>query len=298
MAGLTTLLGGSLAQKTNRPIKRGTQFSVLAQILALVAIFIPTGNALAAPGDNVALESAGGIATQATFFNTAWPASNCINGITASNANSQLCHTGRNARPNEWWDLQLQTPVPIDNIVIHNRTRCCSSRILGLYVLVSDTPFPPGTDAASLAAARAQSTFEFLITQDVTVTNISVGQLVGQYIRIQKSGVGVNVNAAINLLEVQVFEGSAVDLSIEKSVSDESPSLGDIVTFTLTVENLGNVDATDISVNDALTAGFGNINNISHSGTLNPSGGIDWLIGSLPSGGSVTLSFDAEILAR
>ena len=296
MVDLVTVLVGLLIKKANDALRQVNSNSVFASFFILVAMLIPTTNILAAPGDNVALASAGGVATQSTYYNGGWPASNCINGVTSSNSASELCHTGKNPKPNEWWDLQLPASVPIDSIVIHNRTNCCSSRILGLYILVSDTPFPSGTNAASLAAARAQSSFEFLITQNVTVTNINVGHLLGQYVRIQKSGVGVNTNSAINLLEVEVLEGSPVDLNITKAVSDESPSIGNVVTFTLTVENLGDADAANISVTDALAAGFGNISNISNSGTLNLSGGIDWLIDSLPSGTTATLSFDAEIL--
>lgn len=252
---------------------------------------------LAAPGDNVARTTMGGIATQSSFFNNNWPASNCINGITASNLNSQLCHSKRNSDTNEWWDVKLPASVPIDRVVIHNRTNCCTDRILGLYVLVSDAPFPIGSDAASLSAARVQASFEYLITADATVTDIAVGNLVGEYVRIQKSGVGLNVNSAINLLEIEVFEGSGVDLSIAKSASDTTPNVGDVITFTLTVNNTGPVDATNFIVNDVVPPGFGGITGISHGGTINTSNEVEWLISSLPGGESMELIFQAIVLS-
>ena len=253
--------------------------------------------ASAAPGDNVALASQGGIATQSSFFRTAWPASNCINGIVVSNANSQLCHSKRNSDTNEWWDVELPVSVPIDRIVIYNRTNCCTDRILGLYVLVSDTPFPAGSDMPSLNAARAQAKFEYLITSDVPVTTITVGDLKGRYVRIQKSGVGINAASAYNLLEIQVVEGNEVELSISKTVSDTTPNIDDTITFTLTIKNQGAADASNFTVSDIVPNGFQNTSAISHSGTVNTSGQIDWLIGSLPSGSSITLSFQAVVSA-
>ena len=126
MSELATIPGAPLARKANSHFTNVSPNSVLALVLTFLAIFIPTGNVVAAPGDNIALATAGGVATQATFFNVNRLASNCINGITSSNSNSQLCHTGRPPRPNEWWDLQLPTSVPIDSIVIHNRINCCT----------------------------------------------------------------------------------------------------------------------------------------------------------------------------
>ena len=266
--------------------------------LFLALLLLLSRIAIAAPGDNVALASAGGIATQSSFFNNNWPANNCINGVTVSNSNSQLCHTKRRADTNEWWDVELPTSVPIDEIVIYNRTNCCTNRILGLYVLVSDTPFPPGSDFASLAVARSQATFEFLISVDAPVTTIPVGNVSGNYIRIQKSGVGINVLSAINLLEVQVFEGGQeeIDLSVTKSVSETAPNIGDTLTFTLTLSNQGPVTATDFTVNDELPSGFGSVSAISNGGTQGASGDIEWTIPSLASGASINLTFDAVVL--
>lgn len=269
--------------------------SFLIKLLATLVIINP---AHSAPGDNVALASAGGIATQSSFFRVSWPASNCINGVTASNSNAQLCHSKRNSDTNEWWDVEIPAAVPIDEIVIYNRTNCCSNRILGLYVLVSDTPFPAGSNAASLTAARAQADFEFLIVADVPVTTIPVGNLTGKFVRIQKSGVGINTNSAYNLLEVQVIEGAGlVDLSISKDVDDFSPNIGDTITFTLTVENVGALDAADISVLDTVPAGLQSLSAISNGGTVDSAGQIKWLIASLASGATINLTYQAIVSA-
>lgn len=249
--------------------------------------------AFAIPGDNIALQSNGSTASQSSYWTAAWPASNCTNGVTAS---SQLCHTKRNGTLYEWWDVQLPQAEPIDSIVIHNRTACCSDRILGIYVLLSGSPFPPGDDAASLSAARAQATFEFYISVDATITTIPVGDISGQYVRLQKSGYNNN-NSAINLLEIQVFEGEDnVDLSVAKSVNNESPNINDIVTFTLQVDNAGPSDAINFNVNDALPLGFGPATNISNGGNVDAFNNVSWTIPLLPAGNSITLTFDSVVL--
>lgn len=252
--------------------------------------------AFAAPGDNIALQSNGSTASQSSYWTSAWPASNCTNGITASNNNGQLCHTAGNGTFYEWWDVQLPQAEPIDSIVIHNRTNCCSDRILGIYVLLSGSPFPPGNDAASLSAARAQANFEYYISVDATITTIAVGDISGQYVRLQKSGYN-NQNSAINLLEIQVFEGSEkVDVSITKSANDESPNINDVVTFTLQLANAGPSDAIDFNVSDALPAGFGIATNISNGGSVDASNKVSWTISLLPAGDSLSLTFDTVIL--
>lgn len=169
----------------------------------VIACADPTGNA----GENIALSSKGATATQSSFWNRGWPASNCIDGVTTSMANPALCHSAFNSNTNEWWDLKLASVSSIDSILVHNRINCCTNRIMNMYVLVSDRPFPTGSDAASLAAARAQATFEFQISSDVQITKIPVGNLAGQYIRLQKSGTD-NISNMFNLLEVQVLEGT------------------------------------------------------------------------------------------
>ena len=47
-----------------------------------------------------------------------------------------------------------------------------------------------------------------------------------------------------------------VDLKITKSVDDPSPNIGDTVTFTLLVENVGVNDASDVAITDIIPSGF------------------------------------------
>lgn len=50
-----------------------------------------------------------------------------------------------------------------------------------------------------------------------------------------------------------------VDLELDKSVDDETPNIGDVVTFTITVSNNGPGGATGVSIVDELPSGYFNI---------------------------------------
>jgi len=103
------------------------------------------------------------------------------------------------------------------------------------------------------------------------------------------------------------------DLKITKTVNDATPNIGDTVTFSLLVENLGPNTATDILVTDVVPAGFTYVTN-SMTGIPSPvtgitanqsspdsASGLTWTIDSLtvlPTAvSSITLTFQAVVNA-
>ena len=97
-----------------------------------------------------------------------------------------------------------------------------------------------------------------------------------------------------------------VNLTITKTVNDTTPNIGDFVTFTLLVENLGPGTAMVVSVNDILPAGFSyvaaSITGGDTSNDSSPAGtGLSWTINSLTAaptaGSSSTLTFQAIVQA-
>ncbi|WP_456446518.1 GEVED domain-containing protein [Thiolapillus sp.] len=89
--------------------------------------------------------------------------------------------------------------------------------------------------------------------------------------------------------------GATIDLQLQKTISNNAPQVGDVVTFTLVLANTGLDTATGVSVADAVPAGYGNIANISNGGSLSGST-ITWSGMTVPVGSPVTLSFDATVL--
>ena len=85
------------------------------------------------------------------------------------------------------------------------------------------------------------------------------------------------------------------DLSIEKTVSDSTPNVGDVVTFSIAISNAGSVAATGVSVQDIVPGGYSNIVNISGVG-IATGNQIDWMGLSVPVGiDTVILTFDATV---
>ena len=98
-----------------------------------------------------------------------------------------------------------------------------------------------------------------------------------------------------------VNDDKGVDLEVLKSVSDPSPNVGDVVTFSIEVTNNGPQTATNFHVVDIVKGGFSYVGGSMTGGNamvdLSPAGtGLDWEITTLTSGASVTLTFQATVL--
>ena len=58
------------------------------------------------------------------------------------------------------------------------------------------------------------------------------------------------------------------DLSLSKTISNTTPNVGDVVTFTITVNNAGPDAATGVAIEDAIPNGYSNITAISNAGAI------------------------------
>jgi uncharacterized repeat protein (TIGR01451 family) len=86
------------------------------------------------------------------------------------------------------------------------------------------------------------------------------------------------------------------DLFLAKAVDDPEPSVGDPVTFTLTVLNGGPDDATGVKVKDLLGPGFTYVSDTPSQGTYDEATGI-WNVGSITDSGNATLQITATVAA-
>ena len=90
-----------------------------------------------------------------------------------------------------------------------------------------------------------------------------------------------------------------IELALEKSVSNESPNVGESVTFTLSLRNDGPETATNASVSDIVPAGFGNLTagSAPFPSSIGISGNtVDWTNISVTAAGTVSVTFTAEVL--
>ncbi len=98
------------------------------------------------------------------------------------------------------------------------------------------------------------------------------------------------VTSPIHLTYSDVVEA---DLSLSKVVSDPTPVVGDTVVFTLTVDNAGNSEATGVTVEDILPAGFTFLG-AAGDGTYDDGTGI-WTIGAVVNGGSASIDIEVTV---
>lgn len=92
---------------------------------------------------------------------------------------------------------------------------------------------------------------------------------------------------------VQVI-GQLIDLSLEKTVSNEKPNVGDTIQFTLTLTNSRSSQATGVSVRDILPTGLTFLNSSATRGSYNDATGV-WDIGTVNDGDVVSLNISATV---
>gem|GEM_PF-725367 len=92
---------------------------------------------------------------------------------------------------------------------------------------------------------------------------------------------------------------SQADVSLTMTVSDPVPSMGDVITFTISVTNINNTgygSATNLEVMDMLPAGLSHQFSSPSVGSYDFSNGV-WTIGSLTVGSTATLTIDVRVEA-
>ncbi|MBM4001093.1 MAG: DUF11 domain-containing protein [Planctomycetes bacterium] len=85
-----------------------------------------------------------------------------------------------------------------------------------------------------------------------------------------------------------------IDLSVTKTSSSSTPTVGSNVAFQIGVANGGPDSATGVSVRDALPAGLTFVSGIASQGSYDNGTGV-WTVGTLTNGGSATLQVIATV---
>jgi uncharacterized repeat protein (TIGR01451 family)/gliding motility-associated-like protein len=85
------------------------------------------------------------------------------------------------------------------------------------------------------------------------------------------------------------------DVSLTMTADNLTPSAGDEIVFTLTVNNAGPNDATALVIEDELASGYSFINAVTSTGTYDEIAG-SWQVSSIASGGLETLVLTALVL--
>ncbi|MFD1294658.1 gliding motility-associated C-terminal domain-containing protein, partial [Lutibacter holmesii] len=138
-------------------------------------------------------------------------------------------------------------------------------------------------------ANGATATLEIVATVDVgtsgsTITNITTAA----------TGDQSDLVTGTDTLEAPLTVGETLDIVLTKVVDNATPNEGDIVTYTVTVENQGPATATNLIVTDVLASGLSFGIATPSVGTFDTATGI-WTVGTLASGITETLTIQALV---
>ncbi|MEL6266707.1 MAG: malectin domain-containing carbohydrate-binding protein, partial [Pseudomonadota bacterium] len=133
---------------------------------------------------------------------------------------------------------------------------------------------------SNVSQARDYANYAEILTSDVLDPDSTPGD----------GSVGDDDDATVVLTPV-----TTADLALTKTVSDPTPAFGDTITFTLTVDHQGGLDASGVSVEDLLPDGFAYVSDTG-GGAYDPGTGI-WTIGDIAADGSASLEITATVNA-
>ncbi|MGI0486118.1 DUF11 domain-containing protein [Pantanalinema rosaneae CENA516] len=93
---------------------------------------------------------------------------------------------------------------------------------------------------------------------------------------------------------LNIISSDTIDLSLRKTVDTPAASLGQNVTFTVTLANAGPATATGVQVTDRLPTGLTFVSATPSQGTYDNTTGL-WDVGSVPANGTATLQITARL---
>ncbi|WP_390450870.1 DUF6923 family protein [Chryseobacterium sp. Alg-005] len=141
------------------------------------------------------------------------------------------------------------------------------------------------------AAANASRGTVQVIGTGITTLTLRV------YMRGGTANTGTNWHGSTTTAGEGFMIGATVaesNLNVTKTVNNPSPNVGSNVTFTITANNTGASNNTNVLVNDILPSGYTFVSATPSVGTYNSVTGV-WTIGTLNSGGSATLNIVATV---
>ncbi|AZA82622.1 hypothetical protein C1637_20805 [Chryseobacterium lactis] len=156
-----------------------------------------------------------------------------------------------------------------------------SNNFMVTSTTIHNTAPTPSTSGANSGSGSVLVTGKGITSLTLRLTMRGSGQQANW-----QSGTGDQVMMGISLLES--------NLSITKSVNNPTPKSGTNVIFTLTAQNSGASNNTNVKVTDQLPDGYTFINASTATGSYNNSSGV-WTIGNLNDGSSTTLDITTKV---
>lgn len=147
-------------------------------------------------------------------------------------------------------------------------------------------------DVGTLASgAQATLTIEVTVLSPGPFTNIAQVSASDQY---DPDSTPNNDDASEDDQGFATLAGDLADLSLSKRVSNPTPNINDVITYTVELRNDGPSNATGVEVTDQLPVGLEYLSHSTSQGTYDPASGL-WSVGNVPAGGGATLTISARV---
>ncbi|MBN1301900.1 MAG: DUF11 domain-containing protein [Melioribacteraceae bacterium] len=217
--------------------------------------------------------------------------------VTAPEADLELTKIVNNATPNLGDVIQYTVtltnngPFAASNIIISD---LLPSGVAYVSHSASSGSYNTGTGQWSISNLGNGSSATLQINVNVTGTGtiINVAEVISADQNDTDSPHNNNILAEDDQDDATITVPLVSDLSLTKTVDNNTPTAGTNVTFTITVTNDGPDAATNVVVTDLLPGIFTPIINVTESqGTYNTGTGI-WTVGSIANGASAILTIE------
>ncbi len=182
-------------------------------------------------------------------------------------------------------------PVQVGEMITYTFTVENTGNVTQNNIVVSDLLIDESDPIATIAALAPGATGSVTATYALKQSDINAGE-----VRNTATATSNEVAEAISSNDVIVTYDVLSDLSLEKSVDDETPDVGQNVVFTLTATNHGPSDATGVVVSEQLQDGYSFVSATASVGSYDAVLG-RWMIGALANQGVATLTIEAKVLA-
>ncbi len=179
-------------------------------------------------------------------------ASRAIDGNTDGDfSNNSVTHTQSELQP--WWEIDLGTVYPVEEIEIWNRTDCCMARLSNYYILVSDKAFASTDLATSLGDPEVTAYFQSATAGTPATVSIDT---TARYVRVQLQGTDVLSLAEVVITPSCISATDNCDSDANLSYSEINVPSGcsyDITRTWTATDNCGNV-STHVQTINVLSA--------------------------------------------
>jgi large repetitive protein len=180
-------------------------------------------------------------------------------------------------------------PVAANDSYITNENTTLS--VPGASLLANDTDVDGDALTASLVGGPAHGAVTF--NTDGSFTYTPAANFTGTDSFTYQLNDGT-ANSNVATVSLTVSPTAEADLSVLKTVDNPTPNVGDLITFIVTLTDVGPDDATNVELTDVLPAGLAFVTATPSQGTYDPSSGL-WTVGTVSPGGSQTLSLTARV---